>query len=140
MAISRSSGTNVVFDASALVRALVDLDRAARQWLERIAKHEVVPVWPAHLYAEVANSLVRLARADMIDARRAGRVFGRVRRIPANVGPAEALEQAMAVALDRQLTVYDAAYVVLAEALGAPLVTADRRLAEATNRGVLLAE
>lgn len=111
-----------------------------RQWLERIAKQEVVPVWPAHLYAEVANPLVRLARADLIDARRVGSVFGRVRRISADVGEAQALENAMAVALDRQLTVYDAAYVVLAEALEAPLVTADQRLAAATKQAVLLAD
>lgn len=45
---------------------------------------------------------------------------------------------AMAVALDRGLSVYDAAYVVLAEALDAPLVTADRQLANATEQGVLL--
>ena len=33
--------------------------------------------------------------------------------------------------LRHNLTAYDAAYVTLAEATGAPLVTADRRLAEA---------
>ena len=40
--------------------------------------------------------------------------------------------------LVQQLSVYDACYVVLAEALDAPLVTADRRLAEATANAVLL--
>jgi predicted nucleic acid-binding protein len=46
--------------------------------------------------------------------------------------------EAMAVALDRGLTVYDALYVVVAEALDAPLVTADRRLAAATEQAILL--
>jgi predicted nucleic acid-binding protein len=38
----------------------------------------------------------------------------------------------------RRLTVYDAVSVVLAEGLDAPLVTADRQLANATEQAVLL--
>lgn len=38
--------------------------------------------------------------------------------------------------LRENFTVYDAAYVVLAQALGAPLVTADAKLLEARKRGV----
>jgi predicted nucleic acid-binding protein len=58
----------------------------------------------------------------------------------ARVRSSPRLEEAMAVAFERGPTVYDAAYVVLAEALEAPLVTADRRLAEATSTAVLLPE
>jgi len=43
------------------------------------------------------------------------------------------------VAVERGLTVYDASYVVLAEAHEAPLVTADRRLVGAYDRVELLA-
>src|SRR4051794_24470130 len=64
---------------------------------------------------------------------------GTVRRVRARIGQPKAMEAAIAVAFERGLTVYDAAYVVLAEALDAPLVTAERRLAEATERAVLLA-
>ncbi len=46
---------------------------------------------------------------------------------------------AFVVAVERGLTVYDASYVVLAEAHEAPLVTADRRLADAYDRIELLA-
>jgi predicted nucleic acid-binding protein len=37
--------------------------------------------------------------------------------------------------LRANLTAYDAAYVALAEALGAPLLTRDRRLARAAGHG-----
>jgi predicted nucleic acid-binding protein len=59
--------------------------------------------------------------------------------VPAEVRPVESLaRQAWLFALDRRLTVYDACYVVLAEALDAPLVTADRSLAHATRNSVLI--
>lgn len=45
---------------------------------------------------------------------------------------------ALILALDRDLTPYDACYVVLAELRGATLVTADRTLAAATPNAVLL--
>lgn len=138
MATSPSSATEVVLDASALIRALVDLDPKAQRWLDRTAAEDVFAAWPAHLYVEVGHVLVRFVRVGRIDARRAGRAFDQIRRMPATVGAPEAIEDAMAVALERRLTVYDAAYVVLAEALDAPLVTADRRLAEATEQAILL--
>ena len=47
-------------------------------------------------------------------------------------------DTALAVAIARSLTAYDACYVVLAEALDAPLVTADRRLAAGTGNAVLV--
>jgi predicted nucleic acid-binding protein len=137
VATSRSSGTSVVLDASALIRALVDLQPEARRWVERAAA-DAVPAWPAHLYAEMAHALVRLARAGVIDAARAVDAFAEVRGLRARVRAPGRLEDAMAIAFERGLTVYDAAYVVLAEALNAPLVTADRRLAEATEQAVLL--
>lgn len=121
-----------------MIRALIDLQPEARSWFDRVAAGELRPAWPAHFYAEVAHTLVRLVRAGRSEPTRAADTFAAVRRLPTHIAPSRALEAAMAVALDRGLTVYDAAYVVLAEALDAPLVTGDRQLANATEQAVLL--
>ena len=42
------------------------------------------------------------------------------------------------IAAERGLSAYDACYVVLAETMGATLITADRRLASATADAVLI--
>ena len=51
----------------------------------------------------------------------------------------ELASAALAIAVERGLTVYDASYVALAEASEATLVTAHRRLAEAYGLVELLA-
>lgn len=132
-----TSTSRIVLDSSALIRALLGAQPEARNWLQRGVDQRALH-WPAHLYAEVAHPLVRLVRTGVLDPTRAAGTFAEVRRLPARVAPPRRLELAMAVALQRRLSVYDAAYVVLAEALDAPLVTADRRLAHATDKAVLL--
>ena len=131
--------TSVVLDASALLRAFVDQEPQAVDWLDRVADGQVLPAWPAHLYVEVAHSLVRLTRARRLERNRATDALGRTLAVPANVRSLKSLAaEAFAVGLERGVSAYDAAYVVLAEALQAPLVTADRQLADATEQGVLL--
>ena len=134
-----TSTSRIVLDASALIRALVDVQPEARRWLQRGVAQSAL-TWPPHLYIEVAHPLTRLARSGVIDRAQAVEAFAQVRRLRAKVTPAREIEAAMAVAFERRLSVYDAAYIVLAEALQAPLVTADRRLAEATEQAVLLPE
>lgn len=49
------------------------------------------------------------------------------------------LERAASLALERDMSVYDALYAALAEAAGAPLVTADQELAQKVSGAELLA-
>jgi predicted nucleic acid-binding protein len=124
--------TRSVVDASAVVRAYVGKNALAQQWLGT----EVF--WPTLVYAEVANALLQLHRHGLsIDRARAA--LDAVHALDANARPVESLVRAAwATALSRGLTVYDACYVVLAERLDVPLVTADRRLAAATSNAFLL--
>ena len=133
MGTSPSSATEAVLDASAVVRALAYLQPDARAWFGmRVA-------WPTLVYAEAGNALRRLVRTRAIDVDDARRSLRTLLGAVAAVRPVETLVwPAWAVALERSLTVYDACYVVMAETLGVPLVTADRRLAEATANAVLL--
>ena len=56
MAISPNSGTRAVLDASAVVRALVDLDETAQRWLRTSV------IWPTLVYVEVGHTVLRLHR------------------------------------------------------------------------------
>ena len=139
MAPSLCPASSVVIDASVVVRGYAYGDSEANAWLDRLAGGELRPAWPSSLYPEVANAVLTLARAARIERAMAEAAVAQTRRMNADVLPVEeAVADALAVAFERGLTVYDAVYVVLAEVLDAPLVTADRRLAEATEQGVLL--
>ena len=133
MATSPSSATRSVFDASAVVRALIGRDLAAQDRLQTQV------AWPTHLYVEVTHVLRRLHRNNRISHARAYAAINALLAFPADAHPVESLLRgAWNVSLARNVSVYDACYVVLAEALDAPLVTADRRLAAATPNAVLL--
>jgi predicted nucleic acid-binding protein len=117
-----------VVDASVLVEYLtvgenVEAARAAigrERW-----------VWaPALIDAEVGNALRRLVRSKELGPRKATAALDdfldmRIQRVPHRSLVDRAWQ------LRDNVTFYDALYVALAEALGAPLLTRDARLARA---------
>lgn len=120
--------TVLVVDASVLVVALADDgadgDHArARLRGERLAVPELADL-------EVASVLHRQLLAGTVDARRAGLALDDLAALPAQRAPHRPL-LARCWELRNNLTVYDAAYVALAEAMQAPLLTGDQRLAQA---------
>ena len=79
---------------------------------------------------EVESVLRRQLRAGAIDARRARLALDDLAALPARRAPHRPL-LVRCWELRDNLTPYDAAYVALAEALHATLLTGDRRLAQA---------
>ncbi len=120
----------LIVDASVLVVALADDgtdgDSArARLRGERLAIPELADL-------EVASVLRRQIRAGALDNRRAGLALDDLAALPAQRAPHRPL-LARCWELRDNLTLYDAAYVALAEAMHAALLTGDRRLARATG-------
>jgi len=118
----------IVVDASVLVVALADDGQdgdAARARLrgESLAAPELIDL-------EVASVLRRQARAGTVDDRRVRLALDDLIDIPLQRAPHRPL-LARCWELRDSVTVYDAAYIALAEALDVPLLTGDRRLARA---------
>ena len=120
----------LVVDASVLVVALADDGpdgdaSRARLRGETLAAPELVDL-------EVASVLRRQNRAGVLDARRAQLALGDLAALPMRRAPHVPL-LGRCWELRDNLTAYDAAYVALAEALDATLLTGDRRLARAAG-------
>jgi predicted nucleic acid-binding protein len=124
----------IVLDASAAVDWL--LQTSAGQQIEKRIYGRGESLHAPHLLdLEVAQVLRRLAREAVISARRAEEAIQdladlRVTRYPHFVFLSRIWQ------LRNNLSAYDAAYVALAENLGATLVTRDARLASTSGRAV----
>ena len=122
-----------------LVRALRTSDARAREWRARTIRGEVRALAPDLVYAEVGKALLVEHRAGLMKAAEVTISLERLLRIPIGaVSTTTLIRNASAIALARGLSAYDACYVALAEANDAVLVTADRKLAAATNRAELI--
>jgi predicted nucleic acid-binding protein len=121
----------IVVDASVLTDALTDdgeVGDASRAALQRD------PHWaaPAHLALEVASAIRGGLLGGKIMLERAADAVDVLRRLEIDpVDPVALLPRIWQ--LRSNLTVYDAAYVAAAEALGCPLLTGDARLARASG-------
>jgi predicted nucleic acid-binding protein len=122
----------IVIGSSAMVGALVD-EPVNPHLLALLADEELHA--PALLDFEVASALRGHALGGRLDQVRLDEAIEdfsafRIERHQMNDLLAHILD------LRENFTVYDAAYVILAQALEAPLVTADTKLSEAERFGV----
>ena len=116
----------VVLDASVAVAALADAGDRGRWARELLGERHLVA--PHLLPVEVTSTLRRLALAGTIDAFSAGTAVRELTDLGIELYPFEPFAPRV-WALRATVTAYDACYVAVAEASGAPLATLDERLA-----------
>ena len=109
--------------------------------LDRMEQGEEVWV-PAHWPTEVMNGLVMATRQGRIDRARVARFVAALASLAIRIDPAytpAAWNAVIAAATKHRLTVYDAAYLELAQRTGLPLATLDGDLQKAARaEGVVL--
>jgi predicted nucleic acid-binding protein len=120
----------IVVDASVLAPAVAD-DGADGDRARNRLVHERIAA-PALVDLEVASVLRRAALVGRLDERRSAQALADLAALPLRRAPHLPL-LARIWQLRENLTVYDASYVALAEALDALLLTADRRLGAASE-------
>lgn len=122
----------MVVDASALLEVLLQTPAAARVSSRVFAAGETLHA-PHLLDLEIAQVLRRYARSGIISARRGNEALQDLADLPLNRYPHVVLLPRI-WQFRHNVTAYDAAYLALAEALDAPLVTRDKALASAGAR------
>ncbi len=119
----------IVVDASALIDALLPIRDAAPVARRLFGSGDTLHS-PHLLDLEVAQVLRRYARSNQVPLARCRTALSDLGDIPLIRYPHDVLLPRIWELRDH-LTAYDAAYVALAEALDAPLLTRDKRLAAA---------
>jgi len=120
----------IVIDASAEIAILLNIGPEVEGVRDRIARPGETLHVPHLFEIEVLDALRRLSLRGTVSPERARHALSRLR-------DTQLVRYPHATFIDRiwslktNLTAYDAAYVALAEALDAPLVTMDARLAQA---------
>ena len=118
----------LVVDASVLAPAVADAGSEGRRFRDRLRGQTVVG--PDLLRVEVASVLRRHVARGSLTPRQADAAVDDLLALPIVVYPTAPLLPRV-WELRSNVTAYDGCYVALAEAVGCPLITADRRLANA---------
>ena len=119
----------IVVDASAVIEVLLGTSVASRLASRFFRDGETLHA-PHLLDVEVLQVMRRYERAGTISAKRGAEALEDLAAFPIMRYPHQPLMARM-WELRQNVTAYDAAYLALAEALAAPLVTRDAKLAAA---------
>ena len=127
-----------VLDASVFVRSIIDPQGQAAKWVAAVDQGTVEAHTSVLVFSEVANALLGYVRAGAVTVDDAVSALSALLVLPLELHGPELTPAALRVALELGLSAYDGTYAALAESIGAPLVTADRDLAEAYAQSELL--
>lgn len=122
----------IIADCSAIIFYLTDDGAAGRRVRDRVAQEDALSA-PELLDYEVMSALAGLSRGrrggePKLSTRQVEKAMATFRLLPVNRYNTVRLWERVWV-LSADLSVYDAQYVALSEALDVPLVTADHRIA-----------
>ena len=120
----------IVLDASAAVAALTREADAENVWSEMVRTDMHAPTL---LDYEFTAALRRLTMGGHLSPERALDALADLDELPIRRWSIDDARRRRGFALRNAVSAYDAAYVALAEALEAPLVTRDARLARASG-------
>lgn len=120
----------IVLDTSALLDVLIGRP-ASQSLLARLARDDDLHA-PHLIDIEVLHALRRLVRTSVVRSDRAAEAHADLAELSITRYPLGSMADRV-WELRGNLTAYDAAFVALAEALGASLITCDRRLAKASS-------
>jgi len=126
----------IVVDASAVLDLLLQTAAAAQVESRLFEPPETLHA-PHLLDLEIAQVVRRYERAGQLTAERGAEALADYRALPIRRYPHTLLLERI-WELRGNLTAYDGAYVALAEALAAPLVTRDKRLAAARGHRAVI--
>ena len=121
---------SVVVDSSVIVAALLDTGPDG-VWAEQVIDDKVLYA-PELVRVEATNVLRRLERAEQITTAEANGAQEDLTQLEIELFPFEPFSDRI-WELRHTVTGYDAWYVAVAEELGYPLATLDRRLAQAVG-------
>ena len=122
------SNSGAVLDASILAQTVVK-EEYTELALRLIGRLESIYAPPLILY-EIGNALVTLVRRGFITKEDVLRKFKSLTAIPTLNIKEPTLDKAIEIAVELQITLYDASYLALALEIGVPFITADRELYE----------
>ena len=126
----------LVVDASAIGELILEKTRNAPLF-DILRAGDTVLHAPALCDVEVTSALVRLERRRLLSADNASQVLADYLDLPIERHGHQGLLR-RALELRENFTPYDAVYVALSESLGAPLLTADARLARAARAHTMI--
>ena len=118
----------VVVDASVFVSILTEHGTRGVLAAEAVRHRDLR--CPALVRYEVLQALRRLEAGDRLDARESRAAVDEFMSMSIDLAPIDAAVERI-WQLRANITAYDASYVALAEQLDVPLITLDRRLAQA---------
>ena len=124
----------IVLDASALVELV--LGTTAGDAVSRGIRGQAAPA-PAHLEVEVTGAIRRAVVRGLLSDREGRMAFDEARSLPLTRWGVGTLLQ-RSCELRHSHSTADALYVALAEGLGVPLITCDRRLARSTGHHAVI--